>query len=44
MKLMEGKKGIVFGVANERSIAWACARQLVDAGAEVSFTYQNYVF
>ncbi len=43
MKLMEGKKGIVFGVANERSIAWACARQLVDAGAEIAFTYQNEV-
>src|SRR3990167_2895832 len=43
MKLMEGKKGIVFGVANERRIAWACAKQLTDAGAEVAFTYQNEI-
>ena len=43
MGLMDGKKGIVFGVANERSIAWACAKQLADAGAEVAFTYQNEI-
>ncbi len=43
MRLMEGKKGIVFGVANERSIAWACAKALADEGAEVAFTYQNEV-
>ena len=36
----EGKRGLVFGVANKRSIAWAIARRLADAGAELAFTYQ----
>ncbi len=38
---LTGKKGVVFGVANQRSIAWAVAQQLGAAGAELSFTYQN---
>jgi enoyl-[acyl-carrier protein] reductase I len=37
----EGKKGLVLGVANRRSIAWAIARQLADGGAELAFTYQG---
>ncbi|MDA0677467.1 MAG: enoyl-ACP reductase [Chloroflexi bacterium] len=38
---LTGKKGVVFGVANQRSIAWAIAKQLSDAGAEMAFTYLN---
>lgn len=36
-----GKKGLVFGVANQRSIAWAIAQKLSAAGAELGFTYLN---
>lgn len=39
--MLEGKNGIVFGVANKRSIAWACAQALSGAGARLAFTYQN---
>jgi enoyl-[acyl-carrier protein] reductase I len=39
--LLEGKNGIIFGVANKRSIAWACARALAGAGARLAFTYQG---
>ena len=38
---LEGKKGIVFGVANNRSIAWAIAQVLGEAGAQLAITYQN---
>jgi enoyl-[acyl-carrier protein] reductase I len=38
---LTGKKGVVFGVANQRSIAWAISKQLSAAGAEMTFTYQN---
>ncbi len=38
---LKGKKGLVYGVANQRSIAWAISRALTDAGAELAFTYQN---
>ncbi|MCP5517239.1 MAG: enoyl-ACP reductase [Verrucomicrobiales bacterium] len=41
MSLLSGKTGIVFGVANRRSIAWAIARAWVDAGARLAFTYQG---
>src|SRR3954453_5769735 len=37
----EGKRGLVLGVANKRSIAWAIARRLADAGADLAFTYQG---
>jgi enoyl-[acyl-carrier protein] reductase I len=37
----EGKRGLVLGVANKRSIAWAIAKRLADAGAELVFTYQG---
>ncbi|MBN1441989.1 MAG: enoyl-ACP reductase [Planctomycetes bacterium] len=40
-KLLEGKKGIVFGVANRRSIAWAIASRLSEAGARLAFAYQG---
>lgn len=36
-----GKKGVVFGVANQRSIAWAISERLLEAGAELAFTYLN---
>nr|WP_244420347.1 enoyl-ACP reductase [Isosphaera pallida] len=39
MGLFEGKKGLVLGVANEFSIAWAVAKRLLDEGAEVGFTH-----
>ena len=38
---LAGGSAVVFGVANQRSIAWAIARQLHDAGAELTVTYQN---
>lgn len=39
--LMEGKRGLVMGVANNRSIAWGIAKALADAGAELALTYQG---
>ena len=44
MPIMTGKKGIVMGVANERSIAWGIAKTLAKQGAEIAFTYQNEGF
>ena len=38
---LEGKTGVIFGVANKRSIAWACARSLADAGMRLVVTYAN---
>ena len=38
---LRGKKGIVFGVANNRSIAWGIAQVLGSAGAQLAFAYQN---
>src|SRR5207248_728715 len=37
----EGKRGLVLGVANKRSIAWAIARELASGGASLAFTYQG---
>src|SRR5881397_1404458 len=37
----EGKRGLVLGVANRRSIAWAIAQKLADGGASLAFTYQG---
>ena len=39
--LLEGKKGLIMGVANERSIAWVVAEAARRHGAELAFTYQN---
>ena len=39
--MLENKYGIVFGVANKRSIAWATAQVLREAGGTLAFTYQN---
>ena len=43
-KLMAGKRGLVMGVANDRSIAWGIATALHEAGAEMAFTYQGAAF
>jgi enoyl-[acyl-carrier protein] reductase I len=40
-KLMAGKRGVVFGVANNRSIAWGITKAVADEGAEVALTYQG---
>ncbi len=40
-KWLEGKKGLVMGVANDRSIAWGIAKAAHDAGAELAFTFQG---
>jgi enoyl-[acyl-carrier protein] reductase I len=39
--MLENKNGIILGVANKRSIAWACAQALAGAGARLAFTYQS---
>ena len=39
--IMAGKKGLIMGVANDRSIAWGISKALSDAGAELAFTYQG---
>src|SRR5437588_10758017 len=41
MLSMQGKNVVIFGVANKRSIAWAIAQRLSDAGAKLAITYQN---
>ena len=41
MSLMKNKKGLMMGVANERSIAWGIAKELSHHGADLTFTYQN---
>ncbi|ANB34285.1 enoyl-ACP reductase FabI [Rhodovulum sulfidophilum] len=40
-KLMEGKRGLIMGLANDKSIAWGIARQCAEAGAELAFSYQG---
>ena len=39
--VMAGKKGLIMGVANERSIAWGIAAKLAEQGAELAFTFQG---
>ena len=43
-ELMKGKRGLVMGVANERSIAWGIASALAAEGAELAFSYQGEAF
>src|SRR5260221_13922530 len=43
-RLLAGKRGLIMGVANDRSIAWGVAESLHAAGAELAFTYQGEVF
>lgn len=40
-KLLDGKRGLVVGIANENSIAWGCAKAFRAFGAEVAVTYLN---
>jgi enoyl-[acyl-carrier protein] reductase I len=40
-KLMQGKRGLIMGVANDHSIAWGIAKMLAEHGAELAFTYQG---
>lgn len=42
--ILTGKRGLIMGVANERSIAWGIAKAMADAGAELAFTYQGEAF
>ena len=42
--LMTGKRGLIMGVANERSIAWGIAKAMAEEGAELAFTYQGEAF
>lgn len=39
--ILEGKKGLVVGIANDKSLAWGCAKSFFDAGAELAVTYLN---
>lgn len=41
---LAGKRGLIMGVANERSIAWGIAKAMAEAGAELAFTYQGEAF
>src|ERR1700757_3933416 len=40
-KLLEGKKGLIVGIANENSIAWGCAKAFRAFGADLAVTYLN---
>ncbi|RYH01944.1 SDR family oxidoreductase [Salipiger sp. IMCC34102] len=44
MITMQGKRGLIMGVANDRSIAWGIAKAMAEAGAELAFTYQGEAF
>ena len=39
--LMKGKKGLIMGLANDKSLAWGIARKLHEQGAELAFSYQG---
>ena len=39
--LMTGKRGLIMGLANEKSIAWGIAKSCFNAGAEMAFSYQG---
>jgi len=41
---MKGKRGLIMGVANDKSIAWGIAREMAAQGAELAFTYQGEAF
>jgi enoyl-[acyl-carrier protein] reductase I len=43
MEMLKGKRGVIFGVANDRSIAWAISRALHEEGVELAFTYAGEV-
>ena len=39
--LMKGKRGLIMGLANDRSLAWGIAKALAEQGAELAFSYQG---
>ena len=39
--LMQGKRGLIMGVANDKSLAWGISRYLAAQGAELAFTFQG---
>ncbi|MFY9695280.1 MAG: SDR family oxidoreductase, partial [Xanthobacteraceae bacterium] len=41
VQLLEGKRGLIVGIANENSIAWGCAKAFRAFGAELAVTYHN---
>ena len=41
--MLKNKKGIIFGIANDHSIAWGIAKKLAEYGAEIGITYQNNI-
>ena len=41
--LMQGKRGLIMGLANDKSLAWGIAKKLSEAGAELAFSYQGEV-
>ena len=41
MGILDGKKGLIVGIANHRSIAYGIAKAVADAGAELALTYQS---
>ena len=43
-ELMQGKRGLIMGVANERSIAWGIAKAMANEGAELAFSYRGDAF
>ena len=40
-QLMAGQRGLIMGLANDKSIAWGIAKACADAGAELAFSYQG---
>ncbi|ATF19504.1 enoyl-ACP reductase FabI [Phaeobacter gallaeciensis] len=42
--VLTGKRGLIMGVANDRSIAWGIAKAMAEAGADLAFTYQGEAF
>ena len=42
--LMQGKRGLIMGLANDKSLAWGIAKAMHEAGAELAFTYQGEAF
>ena len=41
--IMKGKRGLIMGLANDKSLAWGIAQKLHEAGAELAFSYQGEV-
>ncbi|MGG2329483.1 SDR family oxidoreductase, partial [Salmonella enterica] len=39
--LMEGKRGLIMGLANDKSLAWGIAKKLAEQGAQLAFSYQG---